>query len=337
MKTIYVKDITKNMLIENEPFAVLEVNQSKDRNGNLFYNVVLGDKTGRIPGKLWYQQFEMANPKLLKIETIVLVTAKVDEYKGTLQLNILSLQPVNETSLEEFIQSSEYDPDKMLEELFQRVKTIKNKDIREVVTNILSDKEIGRKFKYWPAGNSVHHAFRSGLLQHVLEMLNISDSLRQFYPTLNYDVLIAGIILHDIGKIEELSGGLSSQYTLKGSLIGHINLGVRLFHKFAEKLNEKTKLHIEHLILSHHGKLEYGSPILPSTPEAIALHYIDNLSSKLRSSIKAVSEIPEDETVGRPNYFLEGARFWKKHNEQIDNETDILKNDLSSEQMSLVD
>lgn len=330
MKTIYVKDITKNMIINDEPFAIIEVSEGLDKNGSKYYNILFGDKTGKIQGKLWSQQFDSANPKHLKPETIVSVSAKVDEFRGNLQLNILSLSPVDETSLEQYIQSSEYDPDEMLKTLFDEIKMIKNKQIKELLVNILSDTEISRKFKYWPAGNSVHHDFRSGLLQHVLEMLDITKGLKSFYPNLNYDVLTAGIILHDIGKIEELSGGLSSNYTVKGNLIGHIVIGVEIFNKYSQNLDPDTKNHIEHLILSHHGKLEYGSPVLPATPEAIALHYIDNLSSKLRSSFKAIYEIGGEEVLGKPTYFLEGARFWKHHNNNGDDQ------DSENDQISLV-
>ncbi|BCX14074.1 MAG: hypothetical protein KatS3mg085_606 [Candidatus Dojkabacteria bacterium] len=331
MKTVYVRDIKKNMFIDSEAFVVLDYSESKDKNGNTYYNITFGDKTGKIPAKLWSQQFETANPKLLKTGKILSVTAKVDDFRGSLQLNVQELKLLDETSLDEFIESSEYDPDEMIKKLFSYVKSIQNESLRKVITNILSDEEIGRKFKYWPAGNSIHHAFRSGLLQHVLEMLEIAESLKNFYTRLNFDVLTAGIILHDIGKIEELSGGLVSNYTLKGGLLGHIVLGVKIFDRFADELDENTKNHIEHLILSHHGRLEYGSPILPATPEAIALHYIDNLSSKLRSAFNAVDEISDEEELGRPNYFLEGARFWKGHNSNSDE-----SNDSDDDQISLV-
>lgn len=320
MKTLYVKDIQKNQVFEGESFAINQINKSTDKTGKPFYSLILADKTGTIPAKIWSDKHANINHNLLVPERIIKISAKVEEYKGSLQLNVLSVDEVDETQLDEFIASSKYDANEMYAELLSYLDKIKNAKLKAVVKKILNDDEIQRKFKFWPAGNSIHHGFRSGLIQHVLEMYAIAESLKRFFPELNYDVLYAGIFLHDIGKLDELSGGLSSNYTQSGGLLGHISIGMNLFLKFGEELPSEIKNHVVHLILSHHGKLEFGSPIVPSTPEAVALHYIDGLSSKIRAALTIVEQIPSESEFSTPSFFLEGARFWKKHNLEVNDE-----------------
>lgn len=315
MKTIYVKNLEKNQVFTGEIFAIFDINRAQDKNGKTYVNLVVGDKTGKISGKIWSDKLESINNSILKVGNLGKLSGKVDDYKGVLQLNIYSIEQVDETQVDDFFASSQYDPDEMFKELNSYIHSIGDKEIKDVITDIYSDSEVQRKIKYWPAGNSIHHEFRSGLLQHLLEMLEIHKGLIRFYPDLNHDILIAGILLHDIGKIEELKGGLASNYTTIGSLIGHIVIGYEIFTRFAKgKMGENKLLHIQHLILSHHGKLEFGSPVLPSTPEAIALNHIDGLSSKTRAALKVVSEIGAGDEFSRNYPWLENAKFWSKHN-----------------------
>ncbi len=334
MKSIYVKDLFKGQFVEFEPFAVFEVQRGEDKNKNPYLNLLIGDKTGKVPAKVWAETIAKIQKGVLKTDAVVRFSGRVDEFKGNLQLTVMEVKPVDEHKLDDFIAASKYDPQKLITEVEDAIAQIKNQTLQKVLWDFFGDKEFKRKFMFWPAGNTVHHDFQSGLLQHVVEMLKISESLRYFYPDLNYDVLIAGVILHDSGKTEELSGGLSSQYTKIGGLLGHISIGSQMFTERAKKhnLDEDTMLHVNHLILSHHGMLEFGSPILPSTPEAIALYHIDGVSSKTRAALKAVDEISSDNDFGKPNYWLEGARFWKNHNKEVQ---DNYENDDSQDQMSL--
>lgn len=324
MKTIYVKDLEKNQVFTGEIFAIFDVNRAQDKNGKTYVNLVVGDKTGKIGGKIWSDKLENISSSILKVGNLGKFSGKVDDYKGALQLNVYSVEQVDETQVDDFFASSKYDPDEMFEELMSYIEKINDIEIKNVIQAIYNDSEIQRKVKYWPAGNSIHHEFRSGLLQHLLEMLEIHKGLIRFYPELNHDILLAGILLHDIGKIEELRGGLASNYTTVGSLIGHIVIGYEIFTSYAKgKMNEIKLLHIQHLILSHHGKLEFGSPVAPSTPEAIALNHIDGLSSKTRAALKVVSEIGAGDEFSRNSPWLENAKFWSKHNDPSGiNETD---------------
>jgi len=312
MKSTYVKDFVKNQVIDSETFAVFESEKMEDKNGKPYYKLVLGDKTGRVQSKIWNDKLSSVDIKCLEVGKIISVSAKIEEYKGNLQMNILKAEGVDENALDDFLESSEYNADDMINELMQEVNQIQDEGIKKVLTKILTDPEVLSKFKYSVAASSIHHDFRSGLLQHVLEMITISKSMRRFYPQLNYDVLTAGIILHDIGKIEELgTNGVSTVYTKKGGLIGHIVLGVMMFERFGGKdLPEDTFLHICHLILSHHGSIDMGSPVLPSTTEALMLTHIDNLSAKTRSALSQINLIPEGSEFSKPYMFLNNTRFW---------------------------
>ncbi len=343
MKTLYVKDLKKGDVFNGETFVIIESTRLLDKNEKPYYNLVLGDKSGKVSAKIWNDLLIKIDSKILKPEKILAFEGRVDEYKGVIQLVISNIEQVDESELDDFIEKSEYDPEELLKELRNYVNSIQNDSLKKVVSNILQDEELLRKYKYWPAGNTIHHGFRSGLLQHVLEMLTILESMRKFYPNLNYDVMIAGIILHDMGKIEELSGGLSSNYTKKGGLLGHITIGVELLNKYGKDLlDEDTYLHVAHIILSHHGQLQFGSPVVPSTPEAVAVSYIDGLSSKTRAALKIVSELGEEEEFSRPMFFMENARFWKNHNngnilsESQNNENQISKNEENDDGSQLV-
>lgn len=313
MKTIYVTDLQKNMIIANETFVICSVEKAEDKNGKAYYKLTLGDKTGKISSKIWSDKLAQVESGALKEGNVVQISAKVEEYRGSFQLNVMSLNSVDEGALDEFLESSEYNPDEMFDELLKEVESISHKGLREVLNTILADAEISRRFKYWPAAATVHHDFRSGLLQHVLEMLTFSKGIVRFYPDINYDILKAGIIMHDMGKIYELDAtGVSTSYTKIGTLVGHIVIGTQIFTQYAKgNLPEDVYIHVIHLILSHHGSFEFGCPVLPSTVEATVLTYLDNLSAKARTAAKARKNITEGQSFSSNNNWLGGARIWK--------------------------
>ncbi|RMD76895.1 HD domain-containing protein [Candidatus Dojkabacteria bacterium] len=320
MKSIYVKDLKKNTVLVGEVFLVSSHEKSKDKNGKEYYKLVLSDKTGKIDGRIWSDSLENVDTNALADGKLVAVNAKVEEYKGQNHLIISYLKEINESKLDEFIQSSIYDTNEMYAELMEVISKIKNKALRNVLRDIFSNDEISRKFKYWPAARSVHHDFRSGMLQHVLEMIEIAKSMMRFFPEINFDVLVAGIILHDIGKIEELEINLNTiDYSKVGSLYGHVVIGALIFESYANKhpeLDNDLKLHVTHLILSHHGAFEYGAPVLPSTLEAICLHYIDNLSSKARLAASALKNKDEITGFTDHNKWL-GVMLWDGGNTNV--------------------
>lgn len=313
MKTLYVQDIKPGMLVSGETFVIKEIKQASDKNENPYYDLLLGDKTGDIKAKIWSDAITNVERSSLKVGKVVAIDAKVDEYKGASQLTILSANSVDETKLDDYLESSMIDIDVMWGELLGIVGNISDSYIRELLNNMLADPDIMRRLKFWPAGLSIHHDFRGGLLQHILEMLAIAEGLDRFYPEANFDIVRAGIILHDIGKLEEFEvRGISPVYTRRGSLIGHLVLGLEVLNKFkGSDFPEDLLLHLQHIVLSHHGLREYGSPILPSTVEAIIVYQADNLSSKTRIAAKGMREDADEEGLTKYNRWLD-TRLWKK-------------------------
>lgn len=323
MKNTYVKDLKKGASINFENFLLVEAEKALDKNGSEYFKVVIGDKTGKVEGKIWGDKLLNIDKSLLAPGTIVSINARVEEFRGVPQLNITEVIESTAADMDDFLETSIYSPEDMMKELLEEIDTIKDAKLKKVLLKIVNDKEINAKLKFWPAGKTVHHEFRSGLLQHILEMLEIKKSLARFYPGIDYDVLTAGIVLHDIGKVEELdSSNIGANYSTKGMLIGHINLGVIIFTQFAdETIDEGTYNHICHLILSHHGTHEFGSPVLPSTTEAVILSNIDNLSSKARSVDSATSRIAEGQEFSDYNRWLGGVKVWKNPKTNTNSDT----------------
>ncbi len=327
MKTLYIKDLETKQVFENETFAVFDAVKGEDKNGNPYYNLLIGDKTGKVAAKIWHDVIPNISTKAIKQGNLVAISGKVDEYRGAPQIVIMDLDAVDESSMEDFVESSMFDPEEMYIELIEEIKKISNDLLSKTLLSIVESKDIANNLKYWPAANTVHHEFRSGLIQHILEMITISKGLERFYPDVDFDILVSGIVLHDIGKIFELDGkNLSVPYTRKGQLHGHIYMGARLFEENAKKmkLDEDIIDHVLHLILSHHGTHEYGSPVLPATPEAILLTYIDNVSAKARTADSVIKGMGEEEEFSKRIFWLENTKMW--------NRPKINKND----QMSLV-
>jgi 3'-5' exoribonuclease len=316
MKSYYVKDLTASLALNNEPFAIAEVSKAEDKFGKPYLKLILADKTGKVEAKIWNDKLIRIDQKICVAGSIVLVTAKVEEFKGKMQINIADLKKADENKLDEFIESSIFDADEMMAELENYVNGIKHNSLRGILQEMFLNENFKRSYRVWPAAKSVHHDFRSGLLQHVLEMLTIAHSMKRFYPMVNYDILTAGIILHDIGKFQEFDvQGIGTEYSKKGILAGHIPLGAMEFQKYAQgKLSEDLYYHMIHMILAHHGEVQYGSPVVPATIEAVMLAYIDRLSDKARCAVQAVEDITEDREFGNYNIWMENARFWRGGN-----------------------
>lgn len=313
MKILYVKDIVPGgPIITQETFAINEIRSAQDKNGRTYYDLVLADKTGRINAKIWPDSFDNVDKNALKAGKVVVVDAKIDQYKGVAQLSLLSLNAVDEAKLDEYMQSSEFPVDEMWAELQAVIASVQDQNIKQLLTNITSDPQVAEKLKYWPAAVTVHHDFRSGLLQHILEMLAAAEGLQKFYHTANFDIVKAGIILHDIGKVEELdASGPATVYSKRGSLIGHMVLGLEIIKRhLPEAFPENIFTHIEHIVLSHHGMYEYGSPVLPATVEALLVHNIDNVSADARKAAQALgNETLDNNGMSGYNKWM-STRFW---------------------------
>ncbi len=302
MKTVYVTDIASGTVIQGETFALIEVKAATDKNDRPYYDLTLGDRTGQVRAKIWSDSMGNVDKEGLKVGKVAAIWARVEEFRGKPQLNIMELRKVDETQLDEYLESSAFPVEDMWKQLLEIIADVKNKYIRGLLENIVNDPDMSRKLKYWPAAVSFPHDFRSGLLQHVLEMLTLASGMEKFYPDLDFDIVRGGIILHDLGKLEEIDAqGLVARYTVVGSVLGHIYLGTQIIDKFApEGTPEKIILHLKHIVLSHHGEKEKGSPVVPATAEALLVSGIDEASAKAQMGFKGMKE-PVDE-IGMTSY-----------------------------------
>lgn len=279
--------------------------------GNPFMSLVLQDKSGDIEAKLWDTKDE--HEKLFAAETIVRVGGEIHNYRGKNQLRIKSIRPAkpeeNQT-IGDLLPASEKTTDQLFEEIMQYLFEMENPQIQRITRHLL--KKHQQSVLTFPAATRNHHDYVSGLADHIVSMLRLGKSLLAIYPTLNKDLLYAGIILHDIGKVFELSGPIATTYTVEGNLLGHISIMVTEISKTADELEiagEEVML-LQHMVLSHHGKEEWGSPKRPMIKEAEMLHYIDNIDAKMMMLDRALEKTKPGEFSERL-FPLENRAFYK--------------------------
>lgn len=260
-----------------------------------FLDMNLMDSTGVINAKLWNYREQAGS--LIKSNMLVMITGNVIEWKDKLQIKLENIRATNESDVikeEDFVPVAPYKADYMYEKILEYKDTIKNEDIKNIVDNILEKSK--NKIMYYPAAKSNHHSLRSGLLYHTFTMLKAGDALSNIYEFLNRDLLYAGIILHDIAKIEEMNSnelGVVEEYSLEGQLIGHIAIGVRNIEIAAKEVNasKEASMLLEHMILTHHYEPEYGSPKKPMFPEAEILHHLDLIDARMFDMKKALDGV----------------------------------------------
>jgi len=292
MKTLFVSDIVIGTVLSGVPFAISEKKQGTDKNGANFFDLTLSDKTGEIKAKIWPDALVRIDTKLISTGKVLSFSGVAVEFKENVQLNIHDVGQVDETKLDEYVQASTFSAENLWSKLTIITDKIQNPHLKSFLDNMWADSELLRKFKYWPAGNSYHHNFRSGLLQHVLECLQLAEGVDDFYPALDMDIVRVGIIVHDIGKLEEIDAdSITPKYSLVGSVLGHVYLGTQYVDKYMPAAApQKLNWHLKHIILSHHGSKEHGSPMLPATPEALLVASCDHASFHLNMGMKAIQD-----------------------------------------------
>ncbi len=294
-KTLFINELSAGAEFTGI-FLLARAEQAQAKNGP-YWRIELRDASGSIEGKIWSPL--SLNFSELPSGKIVEISAKVNLYREKLDLHLEALRlltPEEEESLDLrlFTQASEYSPNDMLEELRELcVKECVHKPWRKLLLSILKDQDIGELFKKAPAAKAMHHAYVSGLLEHTLSVAGLCMKIASHYPELDRQVLLAGAVCHDLGKIWEMSGGMNNDYTDEGRLIGHINLALERLEPFFKKsgLSDGLLLHLKHLIISHHGELEFGAAKVPQTPEAMILHYADNIDAKMAQTRDSLSGI----------------------------------------------
>lgn len=278
-------------------FLLKVINLLLDKNGKAYLNIVLMDKTGEIEARVWEGAQRIFDS--VKAQEIVRVAGKVNLYQGKRQVVLDAMQSVAPGTypLDRFTPSTIYDVDHLYSELEKLMQSMENEFARKLATSVLSDADCKRKILRAPAAKSVHHAYAGGLLEHTLSVCRILDFLGKHYSAyygkaVNRDLLLLGGLFHDIGKIYELSFDGSTEYTQSGKLIGHLVMGCELIDEHVRKIPgfpEDLRLLAKHQVLAHHGKLEYGSPKLPQTMEALIVHYVDDLDSKVNSILGLIA------------------------------------------------
>jgi 3'-5' exoribonuclease len=285
MKEIYVEDVAK---FENQAvvsfFAVTSKQLRSRKDGGQYMALTLGDRTGQIESRMWDNFADAAAG--FEQGDVVKVRAEVCRYNGRLQLNLEKLRLANadEFELTDFVPRTRKDVEELWSALVRSVDSFSDLSLQALVRSFLDDPVFAAAFREAPAARSLHHAWLGGLLEHVVSLLGICDLVAHHYPEINRDLLLTGAILHDIGKLEELRWGTSFDYTLQGQLVGHITLGIAMIEKKLAALAgfpPELRMLVEHMVLSHHGKLEFGSPKLPMIPEAVLLNFLDDLDAKM--------------------------------------------------------
>ena len=292
MKDFFIADAAsfENQVVTT--FFCLSSLSVRDRKqGGQYLALTLSDKTGQMEARMWE---EFADSLLHCSEgCYVKVQGQISKYQGKFQITLTKMRNAadSEVEMSDFIPSTRFDIGEMYAELMGYVDAFKSAPLRELVHAFLDDPAIGESFRNAPAAKRLHHAWLGGLLEHVLTLVRVCLATAPFYPEADPDLLVTGAILHDVGKVRELSWKSSFSYTLEGQLIGHISIAQGMLHEKIAEMNarggepfpDKLRLLVEHMILAHHGKLEFGSPKLPMTAEAMLLSALDDLEAKFQA------------------------------------------------------
>ena len=288
------------------------------KNGSLYIQAQLSDRTGTIDARMW----DAGKPffESLGNDTFLKVKGRTEIYQNKIQLIMKSISKTNQEDikLEDYLPSTEKDVNEMFSELKKIAGSIKQPYLLKLLKLFFSDKDFCRDFCSAPAAVQYHHAFLGGVLEHTLSVAKLGEKIAPLYPDLNKDLLICGIILHDIGKISELCYEKNFQYSDEGQLIGHLISGVLMVEEKAKQIDgfPKTLLDLlRHLILSHHGEYEWGSPKLPMTVEALALHYLDNIDAKIHAFNKAITNDKDSSNNWTGYNKMFDRRLFKKSHE----------------------
>ncbi|UXR64509.1 HD domain-containing protein [Bdellovibrio bacteriovorus] len=273
-------------------FLVKEKNVSVGKNGRPFMGLQLGDATGSIDARLWDRVDELSRE--FEVGDILKVKGLVQIFQNRKQLIVHRLERVESSTVDmaDFIPATARNSEDMMVELLQMVRTMKNDYLRQLVLDTLEDPEIRPMVLRAPAAKSIHHAWLGGLLEHILSICKIMDFMGTHYSFLNRDLLLFGAIFHDIGKIWELSYDNGISYTDRGRLIGHMQIACELIDKKSSRIlgfSEELRDICKHIILSHHGKLEYGSPKRPKFLEAMVVAMVDDFDSKV-ATVKTIMD-----------------------------------------------
>ena len=283
MKSPYVGEIEADQVITTS-FLVRAKEIRNKKPGEYFLSLTLGDRTGDLDAKMWDNVNDVLDS--FDRDDFVKVKGLIQVFHNRPQLTIHKMRRMDSSEIDfaDYFPCSRRDPAEMWAELRGIVCGIANLHLKRLLEAMLDDPEIAERYRRAPAAKQIHHAYLGGLLEHVLSLCALARLTAGHYENLDFDLLITGVVLHDIGKIYELNYERGFSYSDEGQLIGHISIGLRMIAEKLQKLSDFPPLLrslVEHMVLSHHGQLEFGSPKVPHFPEALLLHYIDDMDSKM--------------------------------------------------------
>ncbi|HLW43573.1 MAG TPA: OB-fold nucleic acid binding domain-containing protein [Candidatus Acidoferrales bacterium] len=298
MKSAFIADFQDGQAVATL-FLVREKEiRTSARTGKSWLRVALADRTGTIEAKMWDNYTGLM--ETFACEDIVRVRGRVKLYNNAKELTIEQILIAVETdyALDDFLPHTKHDVEKLFAQLREEVAGVKNPWLRKLLDSFVDDPECAAKLKRAPAAMTMHHAYLGGLLEHVVSLCGLAKHITQHYPEVDADLLLTGIVLHDIGKTQELSYSRVIGYTAEGQLLGHIVIGLGMVQGKIDAIPDFPKplaALVEHLIVSHHGELEFGSPKLPSVREAVLLHHLDDLDSKMAAMRETLGQTAADE------------------------------------------
>lgn len=320
MKEIYINDLVG--FDEGKPFdsyfLVLGKQQRMTKQNKPYLNLVLGDKTGQLEGRVW----ELNDPRIAKEferGDTVKVRGSISKFDERCQIKVDQLRKALPEEVEkgDLLPCTTYDIAILWGQVEATIASITNPDLKRLLASLLDNPAMAQAYREAPAARQLHHAWLGGLLEHVVSLLGLAEKVAAHYPQLlDRDLLVTGVILHDIGKVRELMWETGFDYTVEGVLLGHIQMGVDLVEKTIAGLPgfpDRLRTLVLHMILSHHGKLEFGSPKLPMIPEAIALNFVDDLDAKMQA---IAQEFEKSAREGKAPDELTG-KVWALDNRQL--------------------
>lgn len=318
----FIAELQPGERVEDEVFLIKQKDLRTTTQGSLYIHAVLVDRTGQLPARMWQASeavfHNMPEGGYLRLK------GRTENYKGSLQFIIDAVRPAEPGSFDprDFMPVTSRNPEEMWNRLREILQGVRNADLKALIQEFLTDDELMARFRRAPAAANMHHAYIGGLLEHTLNLLEVGLRVIPLYPKLSLDLVLAGMFLHDIGKSAELTYETAIGYSDEGQLLGHITQAVLWIERKAEECSEKTGRPfpkellsvLQHIVLSHHGQYEFGSPKLPALPEAVAVHYLDNLDAKISMFLNAIEQ--DRDTTGR----------WANYNQAL--QTKVYKVDV---------
>lgn len=318
----YINQLVPGMTLD-QVFLVRDKDLRTTKSGDLYITCTLCDKTGTLSARLWQASENIFNS--IPTDDFLHVRGRTEDYRGNLQFVILSCRPYprDKVDLADFMATTQQDIEQMWAELLEILREIKNPSLRHLVKEFIEEQDFVAGFKQSPAAIQMHHPFVGGLLEHTLNVARAAKALLPLYPKINADLVLAGLLMHDMGKVSELTADTSLKYTQRGQLVGHITIAAiwvgekaaAVAEKTGKPFPQKTLDLLQHIILSHHGDHEFGSPKLPAIPEAFFIHYLDNLDAKMFMTTNAVENDPDGEASFTPYLKQLETRIYKDSRE----------------------